>query len=309
MKKLLSVILVISMIALFALPASAAPDGDSYGDVKKVDAGVITIDAVKDEAAWANALAVPINRVSPTSPNMDRAGATGTVYLLWSDKGIYVFGEINDATPTFTPYEDRSDPGKPNYNVDSLEVFLDFGNTGDIGNYQHSKVDNEGLGYVTFTTDWAGIIGKEATAPYMEYAGRIEGNTYYVEMLIIPSYGSLKAGDKMGMQFQINDMTDPDLNNGEDRVVVLSPNANDSDSWTTELHNYIVLSAEDANPPPPPPATEDAPVPATAPAAEPSVPEPADNSPKTGDAGIAALSVFMILAAMGTFALRKRAAN
>ena len=306
MKKFFAILLIITMIGLFTIPAIAGPDGDSYGNVKKVDAGVIKIDAVKDEAAWANALAVPINRLYPDWENTSRAGATGMVYILWSDKGIYVFAEINDTTPTHTPFELRNNPWGAHYLTDSFEAFMDFGNTGAVENIQHSKVDIDGLGYVTFTTDWMAMIGGDA-APYMEYAGRLDGNTYYVEMLIIPAGGALKAGDQVGMQFQINDVTDPSMENADDRIVMLSPNNKNSESWTTDIHNYIVLSAEAANTPPTaepdaPPA--DVPADVVPPADEPAPVTSAPAAPKVGDSAM--IYILIAALALGSAAMAKK---
>jgi hypothetical protein len=308
MKRFFIVFLAVSMIIFPAafVPVAAGPDGESYGDVKKVNDGDIKIDAVKDETVWVNALALPVNRISPTSPNQERDLITGMVYILWSDKGVYVFGEINDTTPTHTPHEDKTNKDLPNWNVDSLEIFVDIGNIGDSSNVQHNKVDIDGLGYIYLAGEGgASYIDKDETAPYMEYAGKLDGNTYYLETLIHVPGASYKVGDQIGIQFQINDMTDPDLNQADNRVVILSPNANDADSWEIAGHNYIVLSAESAMPIAPEPEPEstggnDSPEPAAA-----VVQTSVINAPQTGDIDVGVF--FLIISSLGlAFILRKK---
>ena len=311
MKKFLSVLLVISMVALFAVPIAAAPDGESYGDVKKVNDGDIKLDGFRDEPAWENAVVIQVNRISPTSPNTDRPGATGTVYALWSDKGLYLFGEVTDPTPTHTPLDEKLDKSNWNWNTDSMEIFIDMGNTGEQPNIQHNKVDIDGLGYIYIADGGEQFIGTDEVKPYMEYAGRQDGNTYYLEVLIHVPGTSYKAGDQIGIQIQINDMTVPDMTDAADRVVILSTNSFDADSWEVDRHNYIVLSAEDANPPPPPPAppAEEPAAPAggdeaaDAEAAPAATAEPPAPSVRTGD-GAMIIFAIMILAA-GAFVRNK----
>jgi hypothetical protein len=301
MKKFLLILLSISiLVSLVSMQVLAGPNGTSYGNVKKVAEGDIKIDAVKDEAAWANALAIPIKITSADTPGRSRAGATGTGYVLWCDKGLYVFGEVNDTTPTHTPFELRNNPWGANYLVDSLEIFVDLGNTGAIENVGHAKVDIDGLGYITFTTDWMGRIGDDAK-PWMQWAGRLDGETYYVEAFIYFE-GSYRAGDEIGFQLQINDMTDPSMENDDDRVVMLS---NYSTSWDVENHNYIVLSGESAAAVSPPPADEPADVPVDAPADAPAeTPANQPSAPTTGDAFI--ITIIVALAAAMAVAFSKR---
>jgi len=312
MKKFLLILLSISIfVSLMSMQVLAGPSGKSYGDVKKVNEGDIKIDAVRDEAVWANALVIPIKITSADTPDRGRAGAIGTGYVLWCDKGLYVFGEVNDKTPTHTPFDLKNNPWGAHYLTDSLEIFIDLGNTGTVENVGHAKVDIDALGYITFTTDWMARIGADAD-PWMKWAGRLDGETYYVEAFIFFE-GSYKAGDQIGFQLQINDVTDPGMENGDDRVVMLS---NASTSWDVENHNFIVLSANSA---------ADAPAPAEVPAEAPAVVEtpaaaveeapaaavvevaPKPVAPRTGDAGIA-LALVMFVGLAGLVLFRKRIA-
>jgi hypothetical protein len=90
----------------------------------KVDpANPITIDGVKKAGEWDNALSFNLNRAE-----YDVIGATnwggpedfsGIYSFKWDEKGMYVLGEVTDATPRL------NDAEPPNYwNGDGLELFL-----------------------------------------------------------------------------------------------------------------------------------------------------------------------------------------
>ena len=100
MKKCVAIILGIVMILSLTVQVAAAPDRPSFGDVKYVDEGLIKIDAVKDEAVWANALVVEVNR-----PDSELAHKNTVASLLWNEKGLYLFVEIDDPTLCITPID------------------------------------------------------------------------------------------------------------------------------------------------------------------------------------------------------------
>ena len=257
MKKVLSVILCVLLLA--SIMSMAVSANASYGEVKKVSEGDITLDGYANEPAWANALQIPINRLSPSSPNQDRAMIDGFAKFLWTEKGVYVYFEINDTTPTSVPAEDKEADGAWNWNIDCFELFFNPRNTGDVLDVLHFTVDSTGWGKAYVHADGVNYYGADKD-PYFTFVQRTEGSKYIGEYLVhIPGI-SYKAGDQIGILLQIDDMTESDMTNGGDRVVVLAPNSNGADSWDCDKHDYIVLSGDLAYVPPVEDVVEDAPV-------------------------------------------------
>ncbi|MCL1793605.1 MAG: hypothetical protein FWG34_07025 [Oscillospiraceae bacterium] len=302
------------------------------GDVKYIQKGTIQIDGMMDEA-YAKSLSVPIDLLSSDTSSTRENYATGTAWLLWNEEGIYVFAEINDPTPTTPP----SMVGMPMdsglteeyfiWNRDALEVFFEPTNSDSRAETYatHMCVDNAAYIYAGAYNDGdesdffacLKVNGKEKED--MDYLVRVDPNDnkkYYVEMFFrLPGF-SYKAGDKVGIMFQIDDMEKAieNFSNGEDRSVVINRcSAGDSTVvWDIPNHDYIVLSAEDVTPPPPAAEEEDVPAPAVevelpapaAPSPAPSAPEP---SPQTGDMGM--MFVLGAFALAGAFATRKSPAK
>ena len=265
-------------------------------------------DPMNTEPAWANALAIPLTRNSAD----DATAATGTVYLLWSDKAYYAFFDIKDTTimgdqgtaATQTPWTE-----------DSVEFFIDPDNAG--AHCEQFRVDTQGVpSYYPKDGAWpddmkigvTDISGLGAVpANYMSWAEKTDkaNNKYYVKMKIT-FFPTVTAKD-VGVHFQINDIsTGAETNTW--------PAGNEATSWTADLYGYVTLVNDPAVPPataapadttaaPAAPATTDAAAPAPA-AAIPASPA-ASPAPATGDNTIAVFAVMMI-AAIGAVVLRKK---
>ena len=324
MKKILSIILISALLIMLCAPlaVSAGSGGSSLGDVKYVQKGSIQIDGIMDEA-YTKSLSVVIDLLAPDSASTRDNYATGKAWLLWNEDGIYVFAEIHDPTPTNPP----SLVGMPMdgplteeyfiWNRDALEVFIEPTNSdSSVETYAtHLCVNNEGYIYTGAfndgdTSDFFACLKVNGTEKeYMDYLVKADPNDnkiYYVEMFfktnVLPGF-SYKAGDKVGIMFQIDDMekTIENFSNGEDRAISVNRNsAGEIVVWDIPNHDYIVLSAEDVTPPPEPDPEPDAPA-AAGGGDEAPEPPPVQRptAPTTGDAGIIALIAFMASAVFG----------
>jgi hypothetical protein len=88
----------------------------------KVDAAKpITIDGKKSEGEWAGAFSVTLDRPDQDVVNafISKEDFSGTYSYKWSEQGLYILGEVTDATPRL------NDAPGPNYwNGDGIEQFI-----------------------------------------------------------------------------------------------------------------------------------------------------------------------------------------
>lgn len=165
----------------------------SYTEAVKVpaDAEAPKIDADASDAAWDDAVEVALDKVTSGTPE-----ATATAKTLWSDGKLYVLVKVNDADVDLT----NSNP----YEKDSVEVFIDRGNT-KRGQYtddiQQIRVSADGQ-ELSFGAGAAEDVQKSRVST----AGREVDGGYVVEMAI--DLGEAAAGTFEGVDFQINDAKD-----------------------------------------------------------------------------------------------------
>ena len=131
---------------------------------------------------------VALDKVTSGTPE-----ATATAKTLWSDGKLYVLVKVNDADVDLT----NSNP----YEKDSVEVFIDRGNT-KSGQYtddiQQIRVSADGR-ELSFGAGAAEDVQKSR----VRTAGRVVDGGYVVEMAI--DLGEAAAGTFEGVDFQIND--------------------------------------------------------------------------------------------------------
>jgi len=301
MKKIIALILAVMMIsALVIIPVSAAPGNQNYGNVKKINDSDINMKNGDRDAAWDYALAIPVTVGD---------SATGTTWVLWSDKALYFYTEVNDSTPVLLKMPDDGEFWNA-WEADGVEIFISVeGDQGDFdarkpGNYDDAcwqfRIDREGLpsSYQragAWTDDF--LVGSAANKDRFEWAAKQDGNKYYTKHKIT-MLGPIKAGE-LGIQIQINDLQEE--GGGAPQV-----RANDaSGSWNCDEFGFVVLVDEPAIPAP---AAPEQPAPAAepdAPAAEavvetPAAPPPAPKpvAAKTGDAGMVMLVTVMFAGAV-----------
>ena len=299
MKKIIALILAVIMIsALFVVPVSAAAGNQNFGNVKKVSDSDINMKSGDKDEAFNYALAIPVKTGDPDY-------ATGTAYVLWSDTAIYIFTEVNDATPFLLGQPDDGEYFNA-WETDSVEVFIEVdGDQGDLdartmGNAGDAcwqfRIDREGMpsSYQrsgAWTDDF--LVGSAANKGRFEWAAKQDGNKYYTKHKI--TMLTLKAGE-VGLQLQINDLLDEGEEGPQIRLGDIGG------SWNADEYGFVVLVNENAIPAP---AVID--VPADVPAVVPAVvedapavvaPAPKPAAPKTGDTGIIILAAVMLAGAV-----------
>jgi hypothetical protein len=308
MKKTLSIFFIVVLLtSIMSIQVFASSVGSSFGDVPKIDDSAIKIDGLIDEAAWNNAVKIPIDRLSPSSaaqPSAERSGATGTAYIMWGDKGIYFGIKITD--PTYTNADSSTlTVDVPFYNTDNIEIMLDPSNSGNIEKTPCYQVNNNGFPHMGNVENGQTLMGADCDK-YMQYAATRTSDGYILEILALNNnaVGTFTAGQKIGISFQITDMSDTDLNNWGDRLIVLSPASlgSEVDGWSVEQFDYIILAdLPEVIPPVDIVADNPADVPADISENVPAVNTP---SPNTRDAF--AISIFMILTVVTAIVVSKK---
>ena len=234
MKKILSSILAIALMATMALSSAASDIGECKGEVPKVEAGSVTIDGVKD-AAYDNALCVDI------SQPLDGAatGAYGKAYMLWTDGSYYLLVEVYDAD-VVAPTEDNQ-LNSP-WMTDSVEIFFDFTNEA-AGLAEQYRIDCTGFPSYYIEGGAYYAYGPEDAKEYFdEYAAAKTDFGYNIEMRVnlkeaLEDY-ELKEGNSIGLQLQINDCT-----SDGNRVVYNMVSSLNAGSWDVSSYDYITLGA------------------------------------------------------------------
>ncbi len=301
MKKFLSSVLAIALMATMALTSAASDVAECKGDVPKVEAGSVTIDGVKD-AAYDNALCVDI------SQPLDGAatGTYGKAYMLWTDGSYYLLVEVYDAD-VVAPTEDNQ-LNSP-WMTDSVEIFFDFTNEA-AGLAEQYRIDCTGFPSYYIEGGAYYAYGPEDAKEYFdEYAASKTDVGYNVEMRVnlkeaLEDY-ELKEGNSIGLQLQINDCT-----SDGNRCVYNMVSSQNAGSWDVSLYDYVTLGAPitvaaetEAETEAAAPETEAETEAVVAETVEETVVAPAETSeaaetaPQTFDAGVIAAAVAVISAA------------
>jgi hypothetical protein len=86
----------------------------------------ITIDGVKKEGEWEGALTFVLDRADQDVVNafISKEDFSGTYSFKWDEKGMYVLGEVTDATPRLNDQE-----GGAAWNGDGIELFIGLDQT------------------------------------------------------------------------------------------------------------------------------------------------------------------------------------
>lgn len=263
MKKL--ALLLTACVLLLTIGIFASESGVSYGDVPATEVDVV-IDAAKDEI-YAKGLYMRLDRL--LAPDGNDYGTRGDAYLLLKDNFLCIFVDVQ--TTDLIPPDPDLQANSP-WSVESVEVFINEGNTDDNANTVQYRIDTTGWPCV-YTQAGQADYGHDMVGSQFGYASVITGTGYAVEYKIpLKDYAQ---GTKIGFQFQINDPNDAG------QVHTMSQSSLTASSWTAELYDYITIGA-----PLPvetePPATEAA---AEAPAEE----APVVISAQTGDIVLFAL--------------------
>ncbi len=144
-----------------------------------------TIDAIVDES-WTAANTVATDTIVEGGAD----GASAVVSTLWDDDTLYVLAEVTDATPDVS----ASDP----YQQDSVEVFLDPGNTKNgayLGDDAQIRISAENV--VSFGAGSSDAERIESATTYTD--------TGYIVEASITLLGEGGEGTFQGVDFQVND--------------------------------------------------------------------------------------------------------
>ena len=240
--------ILITCMLLFTNMIYASESGVSYGDVPATEID-ITIDAVKDDI-YAKGLHMRLERL--LAPDGNDYGTRGDAWLLLKDKYLCIFVAVQ-TTDLIEPDADLQQNSP--WSVESVEVFLNPGNTDDNANTTQYRIDTAGWPCV-YTQTGQADYGHDMVGSQIDYAAAITADGYDVEYKIpLTDYAQ---GTKIGFQIQINDPND------EGQVHVMSPSSLTASSWTAELYDYITIGAalpvETEAPDTEPPAETPAPV-------------------------------------------------
>jgi len=218
----------------YALRLKPAKSTDSNrGNITQIDASAISVDGKMDDAAWADALVVDIDK--HIIGNND---THGMAHMLWSDDTLYIYYDIHDAD-VVPPSEDNQ-KNQP-WNTDSVEMFLNFANSNDVHQF---RIDCSGwLSYYLNASGDESIYGPDAKPYFGDYAVSMDADGYNIEAAINLEKWGLLVGDTIGFQLQINDVVSPDVNFTSEVIVIDS--AKGAGSWDSHLYDYVVLADKD----------------------------------------------------------------
>jgi Domain of unknown function (DUF1083). len=227
MKKL--IVLVLSIAIMMSISVFAAPDGASLGDIPQTTE-TITIDATKDDI-YDKGLVMQLDRIQTEGQN--DYGTHGTVWSVFNNGTLYAFVHmIDNDIETPDPTKQTGEP----WSTESVEVFIDAGNTGDVANVMQYRIDVTGWPSV-YNQSGVANYGQEAVGDSFGYAAKLGSKEYWLEFAIdIP--GAAEQGFQFGFMFQNNDRN---TTGDGTQVILYTPSSLNSGSWTAELYDYAVV--------------------------------------------------------------------
>ena len=254
MKKVLSLVLVVMMLAATLAVAASAMVGDgyhNYGEIANVERKSIRLDAEK-EAAYDKATPISISydatknfetgEKHPTGPRENgEPVASGTAYVVYDTQYIWVYVEVIDSTlATKAPSALES-----KYTEDSVEILVDWTNEGlnvaDDTPYQ-SRVSHEGyisarLGQSGTTMQGTAEQGSPNPVNWLQGTAQHTANGYDCEFRIEIPDEKYEIGEYISLGLMINDYD----STGElkTRVMVSADPVNGSNQWSVNKIGYI----------------------------------------------------------------------
>lgn len=276
MKKILAVILT---VLLLCLPVFAHENGGLLGDVPATTDD-IKIDGVKD-AVYEQGLKIEIK----SQMDSNEVHATGVAYLLYKDGYLYVFGEVTDDDIVETPKSYLT--GQP-WISDSMEVFINEKNSGEVNDTMQYRIDNSGWP-CAYSQSGLQAYGDDAAAEYFQSGVKLTETGYNTEYRIPVKENTI------GISFQINDM----FSDGTAQtyaMVYSEATKKGPGSWNAEKYPYVTIGGSTVS------------ASATTPAAsEPADTTPAqDNTTAPATADIASLAACAALLALAGVVLSKK---
>ena len=234
--------------------------------VEKATKATVKIDGEADNE-WDKAVAIPLTIKLGTS-------VTADAKVLWDDENLYVYATVKD--PML-----NKDSGEA-YQQDSLEVFIDENNA------KTESYDDDDKQYRINYENEHSFNGKKCLEENVQSFAKVTEGGYVIEAAFKWTDIKPKEGDRIGLEFQIND-----ADNSGTRIGTLSWNDETGMGWSkSSVYGTIELTAEptpepeptpDPTPAPTPDPTPDpTPAPTPAPTPDPTPAPTPDPTPATG---------------------------
>lgn len=219
--------------------------------VEKATKATVKIDGEAD-SEWDKAVAIPL------TINLG-ASVTADAKVLWDDENLYVYATVKD--PVL-----NKDSGEA-YQQDSLEVFIDENNA------KTESYDDDDKQYRINYENEHSFNGKKCLEENVRSAAKVTGDGYVIEAAFKWTDIQPKKGDRIGLEFQIND-----ADASGTRIGTLSWNDETGMGWSkSSVYGTIELTAEEVSDDNSKPGTDD---PSTD-----NTEKPGTNNPSTGNTG------------------------
>ena len=186
--------------------------------IERVTKGTVKIDGEAD-SAWDKAVAIPL------TINL-KASVTADAKVLWDDENLYVYATVKDP-------ELNKDNGEA-YQQDSLEVFIDENNA------KTESYDDDDKQYRINYENEHSFNGKKCLEENVQSSAKVTGDGYVIEAAFKWTDIQPKEGDRIGLEFQIND-----ADASGTRIGTLSWNDETGMGWSkSSVYGTIELTAE-----------------------------------------------------------------
>ena len=211
--------------------------------IEKATKATVKIDGEAD-SEWDKAVAIPL------TINLG-AKVTADAKVLWDDENLYVYATVKDPV--------LNKDGGEAYQQDSLEVFIDENNA------KTESYDDDDKQYRINYENEHSFNGKKCLEENVQSAAKVTGDGYVIEAAFKWTDIKPKKGDRIGLEFQINDA---DASGA--RIGTLSWNDETGMGWSkSSVYGTIELTAEPTPEPEPTPDPTPAPTPDPTPAPTP----------------------------------------
>ena len=207
--------------------------------IEKATKATVKIDGEAD-SEWDKAVAIPL------TINLG-AKVTADAKVLWDDENLYVYATVKDPV--------LNKDGGEAYQQDSLEVFIDENNA------KTESYDDDDKQYRINYENEHSFNGKKCLEENVQSAAKVTGDGYVIEAAFKWTDIKPKKGDRIGLEFQINDA---DASGA--RIGTLSWNDETGMGWSkSSVYGTIELTAEPTPEPEPTPDPTPDPTPAPTP--------------------------------------------
>lgn len=199
--------------------------------VEKATKATVKIDGEADRE-WDKAVAIPL------TINLG-ASVTADAKVLWDDENLYVYATVKD--PVLNKASGEA------YQQDSLEVFIDENNA------KTESYDDDDKQYRINYVNEHSFNGKKCLEDNVQSVAKETGDGYVIEAAFKWTDIKPKKGDRIGLEFQIND-----ADNSGTRIGTLSWNDETGMGWSkSSVYGTIELTAEEVSDDNSKPGTDD----------------------------------------------------